>query len=124
LWRVDLATGTPSLVTFNLGAPHQIALDVPTNSAYVVGFSSGRLWKINLATGSKTTILSGLVNPVGVAFTADRTRAYVTEQSAPGRLTAGDINLRTRIGTVANGLVNPFYLNWTDPAQSALYIVE
>jgi len=124
LWRVDLATGTPSLVTFNLGAPHQIALDVPTNSAYVVGFSSGRLWKINLATGSKTTILSGLVNPVGVAFTADRTRAYVTEQSAPGRLTAVDINLRTRIGTVANGLLNPFYLNWTDPAQSALYIVE
>jgi DNA-binding beta-propeller fold protein YncE len=122
-WRVDLATGTRSLVTFNLGAPHQIALDIATDSAYVVGFDSGRLWKIELATGSKTTIMTGLGHPVGLALTADRTRAYVTEQTPP-RLAEIDVALHARIRNVVTGLTSPFYLSWTDPAQIALYLVE
>jgi hypothetical protein len=123
LWRVDLTSGTRSLVTFNLGAPHQIALDIATDSAYVVGYDSGRLWKIELATGSKTTIMSGLGHPVGLALTADRTRAYVIEQTPP-RLAEIDVALHTRIRNVVTGLVSPFYLSWTDPAQIALYVVE
>ena len=121
-WRVNLTTGVPSLITFNLGAPHQIALDVATNSAYVVGFDLGRLWKIDLDTGDKETIVSGLGNPVGVVITADRTAAYVTEQSPP-RLSRIDLALRTRT-TVASGLTSPFYLRWTDAAETTLLVVQ
>jgi hypothetical protein len=123
LWRVDLTTGVRTLITFNLGAPHQIALDVAANAAYVVGFTSGRLWKINLTTGSKTTIFSGLGSPVGLTLKADRTRAYVTEQ-APARVAEIDVATHTRIRNVVTGLVSPFYLSWTDPAELALYVVE
>jgi hypothetical protein len=122
-WRVDLTTGVRTLITFNLGAPHQIALDVAANAAYVVGFTSGRLWKINLTTGSKTTIFSGLGSPVGLTLKADRTRAYVTEQ-APARLAEIDVATHTRIRNVVTGLVSPFYVSWTDPAELALYVVE
>lgn len=122
LWRVDLATGIPSLVTFNLGAPHQIALDVATNTAYVVGFDLGRLWKINLDDGSKETVVAGLGNPIGLVITADRTAAYVTEQS-PARLSRIDLALRTR-STVVDGLTSPFSLQWTDAAQTTLLVVQ
>lgn len=125
LWRVDLGTGTKTLITFNLGAPHQIALDIATNSAYVVGFDIGRLWKVNLATGSKTTVGIGLDHPVGLALTADRTRAYITEQPAGGgRLAEYDTATHMRIRNVLTGLTGPFFLSWTDPAQIALYLVQ
>lgn len=123
LWRVDLATGTRSLVTFNLGAPHQIALDMPTNTAYVVGFDVGKLWKIDLTTGVKVAVVTGLGHPVGLAVTADRTRAYVSEQNF-NRVSEYDLALGTRIRDVAVGLVSPFYLSWTDPAQISLYVAE
>ncbi len=124
LWRVDLSTSARTLITFNLGAPHQIALDVATNSAYIVGFTSGRLWKVNLATGSKSTVISGLTSPVGVTLRADRTRAYVTEQAASGRLAEIDVATHTRIRNVVTGLTQPFYVSWTNPAELALYVVE
>jgi hypothetical protein len=123
LWRVDLGTSSKSLVTFNLGAPSQIALDTPTNSGYVVGFDSGKLWKIDLTTGAKVAMMTGLGHPVGLAITADRTRAYVTEQT-PARLSEIDLALHTRIRDVATGLTSPFFLSWTDPAQFALYLVQ
>jgi DNA-binding beta-propeller fold protein YncE len=123
LWRVDLVGGARSLVTFNLGAPQQISLDIPTNTAYVIGFDAGKLWKIDLTTGAKVAVMTGLGNPVGLAVTADRTRAYVTEQMPP-RLAEIDLALHTRIRNVVTGLTSPFYLSWTDPAQYALYLVQ
>jgi len=123
LWRVALAGGARSLVTFNLGAPHQIVLDTPTNRAYVIGFDSGKLWKIDLTTGAKVAVMTGLGHPVGLAVTADRTRAYVTEQT-PGQLAEIDLALHVRIRNVVTGLTSPFFLNWTDPAQYALYLVQ
>ena len=123
LWRVNLTTGVKSLVTFNLGAPHQIVLDVPTNSAYVVGFTSGKLWQIDLTTGVKVPRMLGLGNPVGLAVKADRTRAFVTEQ-APARLAEIDLMTGVRVRNVVGGLTSPFFLAWTDPAQIALYLVE
>ena len=123
LWRVDLTSGARTLVTFNLGAPHQIALDTPTNTGYVVGFDSGKLWKIDLTTGAKVAVMTGLGHPIGLAITADRTRAYVSEQT-PAQLAEIDLALHTRIRNVVTGLTSPFFLNWTDPAQFALYLVE
>src|SRR5262245_20044390 len=123
LWRVNLAGGARSLVTFNLGAPHQISLDIPTNAAYVIGFDSGKFWKIDLTTGAKVAVMTGLGHPVGLAVTADRTRAYVTEQT-PARLAEIDLALHVRIRNVVTGLTSPFYLSWTDPAQYALYLVQ
>ncbi len=124
LWRVDLATGTKSLVTFNLGAPHQIALDAGSNTAYVVGFDSGRLWSVDLTTGVKLTVASGLDHPVGLAVDSGATRAYVTEQGAANRLSELDLTTGTSLGTVVSGLTAPFHLEWTDPAENALYLVE
>ena len=123
LWRVNLTSGVKSLVTFNLGAPHQIVLDTPTNRAYVVGFDSGKIWKIDLTTGAKVAVMSGLGNPIGLAITADRTRAYVTEQT-PAQLAEIDLATHTRIRNVVTGLTSPFFLSWTDPAQYALYLVQ
>lgn len=123
LWRVDLASGVRSLVTFNLGAPHQIALDTAADRAYVVGFDSGKLWKVNLTTGAKVAVMTGLGHPVGLVLNADRSRAYVTEQT-PARLAEIDPVLHTRVRNVVTGLTSPFYLAWTDPAQFALYVVE
>ena len=122
-WRVNLAGGAKTLVTFNLGAPAQIVLDTPTNSAYVVGYDSGKLWKIDLSSGAKVAVMTALGHPVGLAITADRTRAYVTEQT-PARLAEIDLALHTRVRDVVTGLTSPFYLSWTDPAQYALYLVQ
>jgi DNA-binding beta-propeller fold protein YncE len=128
-WSVNLTTTTKSLVTFNLGAPHQIVLDTPTNSAYVVAFDSGKVWRIDLSTGAKVALMTGLGHPVGLALTADRTRGYVTQQTPAlgcpdACLTEIDLALHARIRDVATGLTAPFYLAWTDPAQYALYLVE
>lgn len=123
LWRVDLATGVKSLVTFNLGAPHQIVLDAATSTLYTVGFDSGILWRIDLTTGAKTAAVSGLGSPVGLAISADRSMAYVTEQS-PSRVAEYDLAVGARVRDLATGLTAPFYLEWVDPAQIALYVVE
>ncbi len=123
LWRVDLTSGTKSMVTFNLGAPQQISLDIATNAAYVVGYDNGKLWRIDLTTGVKVAEMLALGHPVGLAVTADRTRAYVTEQT-PSQLAEIDLATGTRIRNVVTGLTSPFFLAWTDPAQIALDVVE
>lgn len=123
LWRVDLATGVKNLVTFNLGAPHQIVLDSATSTLYTVGFDNGILWRIDLTTGVKVAAVTGLGNPVGLAITADRALAYVTEQT-PNTLAEYDLAVGGKVRDLATGLTAPFYLTWTDPAQIALFMVE
>lgn len=123
LWRVDLATGTRSLITFNLGAPQQVVVDPATNAAYTVGFDTGRLWRIDLATGAKVVLVQGLGHPVGLAVSADRTRAYVSEQDT-GRVAEYELDTGARLREVATGLTAPFHLAWSDPAQLSLYLVE
>lgn len=138
LYEVDLATGTPSLVTFNLGAPRQIVLDVPTHSAWVVGHTGGKVWRIDLTTGAKTAVITGLQRPVGLAVSANRARAYVTERGpvspAPADIRLSEFDLATgsflRVlvsgasTSPAGGLTAPFYLRWSDPSGGALYVVE
>ena len=124
LWKVALATGAKSLVTFNLGAPQQLFLDVPHNLAYTAGYDDGRLRSIDLTTGAKTPIITGLGHPVGLVVTNDGKSAYVTEQNAPARITKLDLVLKSKASTVATGLTAPFFLAWADPTENALYVVE
>jgi hypothetical protein len=130
LWRVDITSSTKSLVTFNLGAPQQLVLDLNNNRAYTVGYNDGRLHRIDLSTGSKVAMIIGLDSPVGLALSSNLLYAYVTEQGAPARvsevdLTAGIIT-RNIVSDGSGGvsLVNPFFLEWTDKTQNSLYVVE
>jgi DNA-binding beta-propeller fold protein YncE len=123
LWRVELATGTRSLVTFNLGAPQQVVVDPPTHAVYTVGFDNGRLWRIDLATGARVALVQGLGHPVGLAVSADRTRGYVSEQDT-GRVAEYELDTGARLRVVATGLTAPFFLAWSDPAQLSLYLTE
>ncbi|NOZ77973.1 MAG: hypothetical protein GXP48_02090 [Acidobacteria bacterium] len=123
LWKVDLGTGARSLVTFNLGAPQQLALDSAHGTAYVVGYDIGRLWKVNLTTGVKVPVTGGLGHPVGLAITTDRTLAYVTEQTG-SRVAEIELSTGTRVRNVATGLTAPFFLSWSDPAETSLWVVQ
>lgn len=124
LWKVVLSTGAKSLVTFNLGAPQQLVLDVAHNKAYTVGYNDGRLRSIDLTTGVKTPIITGLGHPVGLAVTNDGKFAYVTEQDAPARISKIDLVLKTKVTNIVTGLTAPFFLAWADPTQNSLYVVE
>lgn len=124
LWRVNLTTGVRTLVTFNLGAPQQIALDAATDTAFVTGFDLGRVWKITLGTGVKEPVVTGLGHPVGLAVKADRTRAYVSLQDAPRRVAEYDLATGGHLRDLATGLTAPFFLAWSDPAETALWLLE
>ncbi|RKY44255.1 MAG: hypothetical protein DRP81_05780 [Candidatus Omnitrophota bacterium] len=125
LWKVNISTGSKSLVTFNLGGPQQLVLDIPNNQAYTVGYNDGRLRRINLTTGAKTPIFIGLSHPVGLAITNDRKYAYITEQDAPARISKIDLTTGVKISEIVlPGLTAPFFLAWTDKSQNSLYVVE
>lgn len=125
LWKVDISTGTKNLVTFNLGGPQQLFLDIPNNQAYTVGYNDGRLRCIDLTTGVKTPIITGLGHPVGLAITDDGQYAYVTEQNAPARISKIDLTMGVIVSDIIPpGLTAPFFLAWTDNSQVSLYVVE
>lgn len=124
LWKVNIATGAKNKVTFNLGAPQQLVLDVSRNQAYTVGYDDGKLRRIDLTTGAKTPLVTGLGHPVGLAVTKDGASAYVTEQNT-SQVSKIDLVLNVKNPTPAvTGLVSPFFLAWTDDSQNALYVVE
>lgn len=130
LWKVDIATNTKTLVTFNLGAPQQLVLDLAGNQGYVVGYDDGRLRRVDLITGAKTPIFTTLQHPVGLAVTNDLAFAYVTEQTAPARISKIDLTLGIKVeDVVTNGvdgvsLVAPFFLEWTDSSENSLFVAE
>ncbi|KPJ93727.1 MAG: hypothetical protein AMJ55_07525 [Gammaproteobacteria bacterium SG8_15] len=130
LWRIDIPPdpitlpGAKTLITFNLGAPQQLVLQLANNKAYTVGYDDGRLREINLTTGAKLPIVTGLGHPVGVAINSDQSTAYVTEQDAPPRVSRIDLGTNTYQGTVVDGLTAPFFLDWADLSENALYVVE
>jgi DNA-binding beta-propeller fold protein YncE len=123
LWKVVISAGTKSMVTFNLGAPQQLVLDVPNNNAYTVGYNDGRLRRIDLTTGAKTPLFKGLGHPVGLAVTKARNYAFVTEQDT-GRLARIDLTTGVMVEALATGFTAPFFLAWTDSSQNSLYVVE
>ena len=130
LLRVELSSpgrSSATVVASGLTAPHQIALDEAHGRAYVVEHASnGRLLRIDLATGNVTTLLTGLSRAVGLLLDAEGTSAWISEQgSTPdtGRI------VRHRLDSghsepVATGLVNPFFLRWTDPAETGILVAE
>jgi sugar lactone lactonase YvrE len=124
LWKVTITTGAKTRVTFNLGAPQQLALDTSKNQAYTVGYDDGKLRKIDLTTGAKTPIVTNLGHPIGLAVTKDGTSAYVTEQDT-NRISKIDLVLGVKNpAPVVTGLVSPFFLAWTDDSQNSLYVVQ
>ncbi len=130
LWRVDISSGTKNMVTFNLGAPQQLVLDIPNDQAYVVGYNDGRLRRINLTTGVKTPVFTGLSHPVGLAVTSDGNYAYVTEQGPPAIISEIDLTTGLKVREVVRdgvsgvSLVAPFFMAWRDISQNSLYVVE
>ncbi len=130
LWRVDIATGTKTMVTFNLGEPQQFVLDTSNDAAYVVGYVDGRLRRVDLTTGVKVPVFVGLDHPVGIVVTTDGNTAYVTEQGPPARVTEIDLTAGVKVGEVVRdgvagvSLISPFFLAWTDGSRNSLYVVE
>lgn len=128
LYKVDIAAGSSTfgnatLLTFNLGAPQQLALDLVNSFAYTVGYNDGRLRRIDLTNGVKTPIITGLNNPVGIVITKDAKYAYVTEQGL-SRVVKIDLTLGSMVGIAASGFTDPFFLSWTDSSENSLYVAE
>jgi hypothetical protein len=120
-----IIVGIPDIVTFNIGAPQQLVLDLANNQAYTVGNSDNILYRIDLTTGVKTLLFSTLIQPVGLAVTSDMQFAYVAEQSIPPKISKIDLTLASWVeDVVPSGLTNPTFLAWTDATQSSLYVVQ
>ncbi|ODS39879.1 MAG: hypothetical protein A7315_10270 [Candidatus Altiarchaeales archaeon WOR_SM1_79] len=137
LWKVEISTGTKTMVTFNLGAPQQLVLDLANNCAYTVGYDDGRLRRIDLTTGAKTPLCTVLDHPVGIAVTNDKNFAYVTEQGASNCITEVDLTtgVKTKVDVMEENptpppdiipatFTAPFFLAWTDDTQNSLFVVE
>lgn len=130
LLKVPLATPnrTPAMVlSTGMTAPQQLFLDESNNHAYAVEYApSGHLWQINLITGAKTAVLSGLQNAVGLVLSADLQFAYISEQTNgpdAGRVSRFQLSNGAR-QTIVKGLTAPFFLTWSDGAQSSLLVPE
>ncbi len=122
LYRVDLGTGSKTLVTFNLGAPQQLVLRAAAGKAYTVGYNDGRLRQIDLATGVKTPLATGLDHPVGITVTGDDRFAYVTEQGGTNAISMVDLALGVKSAPISGGLTAPFFLAWADGIESSVYM--
>ncbi len=115
---------TPAMIlSGGMNAPQQLVLDDTHGAAYVVEYANpGRLLKINLANGEQTTLLGNLNLAVGLAMSADGQTAYVSEQ---GPNTVSAYALPGGAKTVlASGLVQPFFLTWSDATQTTLYVTQ
>jgi len=126
-WKVEISTGAKTLLTYNLKAPKQLALDLLNNEGYVTCYDDGKLRRIDLITGIKVPVCTTLDQPVGVVITNDAKYAYVSEQGTVMGISKIDLTLGTMIGTpgdVASGLTAPFFLAWTDVGENSLYVVE
>src|SRR6185369_723628 len=126
LLRVDLSNAertNAAVVSKDMTAPHQIALDETGGKAYVVEFGgAGRLLKIDLegaTAGKQTVITSGLDQAVGLLVTNDLSTAYVSEQGGVGRLTRVNIATGSR-EIVTNNLPGIFLLRWANAAQDSI----
>lgn len=120
-----IVVGIPDIVTFNIGEPQQLVLDLANNQAYTVGKSDNILYRIDLSTGVKTLIFSALDQPVGLAISADMKFAYVAEQGISDKISKIDLSLASWVeDVVPSGLTNPAFLAWTDATQNSLYVVQ
>lgn len=129
LYKVDLTSGIKKLITYNLGAPQQLVLDVSNNQAFTVGYNDGRLRKIDLTTGVKTTLVQGLDHPVGLTISQDRQFAYISLQGGADRIVRYDLPHCALVDTVyynttATPLVSPFFLAFADPTEQSIYVPE
>jgi hypothetical protein len=127
LLRVDLANADRSQATViasGMTAPQQLFVDENAGFAYTVEYASaGTLWRIDLATGMMTAVITGLDHAVGLVVSADGQFAYISEQTGGpdgGRVSRFRLSNGQRTA-LATGLTAPFFLTWSDAAQSSLY---
>ena len=115
---------TPAMIlSGGMNAPQQLVLDDANGAAYVVEYANpGRLLKINLANGEQTTLLGNLNLAVGLAMSADGQTAYVSEQG-PNTVSAYALPGGGKT-VLASGLVQPFFLTWSDATQTTLYVTQ
>jgi hypothetical protein len=127
LLKVDLSNANRAAATViasGMNAPHQIHLDEATKHAYVVEFANpGRLIRIDLNSHTQTVLLNGLDNAIGLLISSDLKFAYISEQSGGGRVSQYSLLNGVRV-ELATGLTNPFFLTWTTPAQTAMFVAE
>jgi hypothetical protein len=128
LLRVDLNHGDRSLATVvssGMVAPHQIFLDEPRNTAYLVEFANpGRLLKINLTSGKQTVVVGDLQGPIGLLISKDLKFAYVSEQTrSGGRVSKIDLSTKQQ-QVIATSRIAPFFMTWVDDTEKAIYLVE
>jgi len=126
LLKVDLTNANriaATIVCSGLVAPQQLWVDEVNKQAYVVEYANpGKLIRVNLTTGVKTDLHSGLNFAVGLTLSSDLAYAYVSEQGLAG---ITRIELATGIkALIANGLINPFFLTWTDSTETKLLVPE
>lgn len=90
LLRVDLASGSTTLVAAGLADPLDLVINAAGTMAFVVERGSGELSSIDLTSGTINTIATGLGSPYSLALNGAETAAYVTE-SGSGELSIVDL---------------------------------
>jgi hypothetical protein len=135
LLRVDLAgdnadRSAAQVVTENMTAPAQIALDEVNGKAYVVECTlKGRLLGIDLAgrtPGRQTTIISGLIKPFGLLLAKDGVTAYVCEVGEGAihpRLSRINVPGRTS-EIIFNDIILTFFLSWENEDQNSILAMQ
>lgn len=96
LWRIDLNTGTKTVLVANLENAVGLALAADLQYAYVSeqtgGADKGRVSRIQLNNGARTLLAKGLTNPFFLTWADDtRTTLLVPERDPANRI--------TRVGT-------------------------
>ncbi len=120
-----IVVGISNIITFNMGAPQQLVLDLSNNQAYTVGNSDGILYRVDLSTGVKAALFSGLNHPVGLVITADRQFAYIAAQGGAAKIVKVDIDTGVLVeDVVTSGMNTPAFMAWTDLTQGSLYVVQ
>jgi alpha-tubulin suppressor-like RCC1 family protein len=127
LLRVDLTQATADrasaiVISYDMTAPQQIALDEAGQRVYVVEYASpGRLLRIDLSSGEQTVLASDLDYAVGLLMTPDHSVAYVSEQAGGGRISRIELSTGSR-QMLLDSLVAPFFMRWADLDSTRLLL--
>lgn len=93
LYRIDLGTGTKTVVYSGLNMAVGLTLSSDLAAAYVTEQGSNSLSRITLGTGVKTTIATGLTSPFFLTWSdSTETRLLVAERDPANRISMVDVS--------------------------------